>query len=291
MAYTRTPNTVIAGQGLKQNPAPAPLAPAGAIPVVLDADVATTATLGSVIIGANILITPEGVISVADPGTGPQGPSGVEGPQGVTGPQGPSGDTGPQGPQGVTGPQGPQGVTGPQGPQGPSGDTGPQGSQGVAGAQGPQGITGPQGPQGITGPQGPQGVAGAQGPQGITGPQGPQGVAGAQGPQGITGPQGSRGPQGPKGDDCDDKYNVKITAVNYTATATDYFVCITDNDADITLPVGVAGKVYVIKNRSFGSIKVNTSGGQNIDGASSKTLGTNVSLMVIFDGTHWDIIF
>ena len=79
--------------------------------------------------------------------------------------------------------------------------------------------------------------------------------------------------------------------MNYTATATDYFVCTTDNDADITLPVGVAGKVYVIKNRSFGSIKVNTSGGQNIDGASSKTLGTNVSLMVIFDGTHWDIIF
>jgi hypothetical protein len=79
--------------------------------------------------------------------------------------------------------------------------------------------------------------------------------------------------------------------VDYTATATDYFICTTDNDADITLPVGVAGKVYVIKNRSFGSIKVNTSGGQNIDGASSKTLGTNVSLMVIFDGTHWDIIF
>jgi len=267
MAYTRTPNTVIAGQGLKQNPAPAPLAPAGALPVVLDADVATTATLGSVIIGANILITPEGVISVADPGTGPQGPSGD------------------------TGPQGPQGVTGPQGPQGPSGDTGPQGPQGVTGPQGPSGDTGPQGPQGITGPQGPQGVAGAQGPQGS---QGLQGITGPQGPQGVTGPQGpqgSRGPQGPKGDDCDDKYNVKITAVNYTATATDYFVCTTDNDADITLPVGVAGKVYVIKNRSFGSIKVNTSGGQNIDGASSKTLGTNVSLMVIFDGTHWDIIF
>ena len=246
MAYTRTPNTVIAGQGLKQSPQPVPLAPAGALPVVLDADIASTATLGSVIIGANILITPEGVISVADPGTGPQGPSGVEGPQGVTGPQG---------------------------PQGPSGDTGPQGPSGVAGPQGPQGVAGPQGPQGVTGPQGPQG---SRGPQGVTGPQGPQGVA---------------GPQGPKGDDCDDKYNVKITAVDYTATATDYFVCITDNDADITLPVGVAGKVYVIKNRSLGSIKVNTSGGQNIDGASSKTLGTNVSLMVIFDGTHWDIIF
>ena len=65
MAYTRTPNTVIAGQGLKQNPAPAPLAPAGALPVVLDADIATTTSLGVVQVGSGLSITPEGVLSAS----------------------------------------------------------------------------------------------------------------------------------------------------------------------------------------------------------------------------------
>jgi hypothetical protein len=65
MAYTRNPNAVLAGRALRQNPSPTPLTPAGAIPVTLDAVVATTTSLGVVQIGANINITPEGVISVS----------------------------------------------------------------------------------------------------------------------------------------------------------------------------------------------------------------------------------
>lgn len=64
MAYTRNPNSVIAGVGLLQTPEPIPLTPAGILPVILDAKVATTTSLGVVQIGNNIQVTPEGVISV-----------------------------------------------------------------------------------------------------------------------------------------------------------------------------------------------------------------------------------
>lgn len=64
MAYLRPPNTVLAGKALKQNPSPTPLDPAGVLPVVLDAEIASKTNLGVVQIGDNINVTPEGVISV-----------------------------------------------------------------------------------------------------------------------------------------------------------------------------------------------------------------------------------
>ena len=121
MAYTRNPNSVFAGRGMIQTPPANLLDPAGALPVTLDIDIATTSTLGIVQIGDNISITPEGVISVASPGSGPTGPAGPQGPSGVTG------ATGATGPSGVTGPTGPSGVTGRAGPQGPTGPSGPKG--------------------------------------------------------------------------------------------------------------------------------------------------------------------
>ena len=70
MAYTRPPAVTRAGQGLKQTPLP----PTQAIaPVVLDAEIATTTTLGVVKIGANISVTPDGTISANGGGGG--GPS------------------------------------------------------------------------------------------------------------------------------------------------------------------------------------------------------------------------
>jgi hypothetical protein len=66
MAYTRTPNSIIAGVGLLQTPNPAPLTPSGILPVILDAKIASTTSLGVVQIGNNIQVTPEGVISVKD---------------------------------------------------------------------------------------------------------------------------------------------------------------------------------------------------------------------------------
>jgi hypothetical protein len=84
--------------------------------------------------------------------------------------------------------------------------------------------------------------------------------------------------------------NVKLTSTDYTASATDYYIGATKKDIDITLPPGVTGKVYVIKNQVHGSIKVKASGGQKIDTASDKTLGTESSIVVVFDGTRWNII-
>jgi hypothetical protein len=98
------------------------------------------------------------------------------------GPVGPAGPQGEQGPQGIQGETGETGATGAQGAQGPQGEIGPQGIQGTPGIQGIQGI------QGATGPQGPQGIQGA-----------PSTVPGPQGPQGSVGPQGSIGPTGVAG--------------------------------------------------------------------------------------------
>ncbi len=113
----------------------------------------TTAPAQALILGANLTLDSEGVLS-ASALTGPQGPVGPQGLKGDTGDTGPQGPAGPQGPQGDAGAAGPQGATGAQGPIGPIG---------------PQGATGPQGPQGATGPQGPQGPTGPQGPAGGTG--------------------------------------------------------------------------------------------------------------------------
>lgn len=84
--------------------------------------------------------------------------------------------------------------------------------------------------------------------------------------------------------------NVKLTSVDYTASATDYYIGATKKDIDITLPLGITGKVYVIKNQVSGNIKVKASGSQKIDTASDVTLGTNNSIVIVFDGSRWNVI-
>jgi hypothetical protein len=64
MAYTRPPNSVVAGVGLAQIPASQSLSPSGISPVTLNANIATTSSLGIVQIGGNINVTPGGVISI-----------------------------------------------------------------------------------------------------------------------------------------------------------------------------------------------------------------------------------
>lgn len=88
----------------------------------------------------------------------------------------------------------------------------------------------------------------------------------------------------------DDFVNVTLTDVNYTITASDYYIGATEKGITITLPLGVLGKVYVIKNQFDGNIKVDTTGGQFIDTTTFKSLGTGSSLMVLFDGTRWNLI-
>ena len=84
--------------------------------------------------------------------------------------------------------------------------------------------------------------------------------------------------------------NVTLTATNYTATASDYYIGATKKDIEITLPLGIVGRVYVIKNQVSGNIEVKGSLGQKIDTSSDKTLGAEASIIVVFDGTRWNVI-
>jgi hypothetical protein len=155
MAYNRQPQTVLAGNALKQNPLPSIVQPAGIIPVTLDAEIATTTSLGVVQVGSGLTITPLGVLSAINSGS--------------------------------------------------------------------------------------------------------------------------------------DLISVKLTAVNYTAIATDYYIGATAKNITITLPLGVVGKVYVVKNQSEGNIKVKGTG-QNLDNSGDKTLGSESSIIVVFDGARWNIV-
>jgi hypothetical protein len=84
--------------------------------------------------------------------------------------------------------------------------------------------------------------------------------------------------------------NVKLTSTNYTATATDYYIGGTTGGITITLPAGIVGKVYVVKNQaSSGNITVKGTG-QNLDQSGDKTLGGNASLIAVFDGTRWNLV-
>jgi hypothetical protein len=154
MAYNRQPNVVFAGTALKQNPPASTVTPPGIIPVTLDAEIATTTSLGVIQVGAGLSITPAGVLSAAN----------------------------------------------------------------------------------------------------------------------------SSG-----------SINVTLTAVNYTATNSDYYIGATKKSITITLPLGTVGKVYIVKNQVEGSIKVKGTG-QNLDDSGDKTLGTEASLILVFDGTRWNII-
>lgn len=156
MAYNRQPQTVLAGKALKQNPPPSIIQPAGIIPVTLDADVATTASLGVVQVGSGLSITPSGVLSTTNSNS--------------------------------------------------------------------------------------------------------------------------------------NFINVTLTGVSYTATATDSYIGATANNITITLPAGILGRVYYVKNQSAGNIKVQGTGGQTIDGNAFQTLGSNSGFMVVFDGSRWNIL-
>jgi hypothetical protein len=157
MAYNRPPQVSLAGVGLTQNPLPSILQPAGIIPVTLDADIATTSSLGIIQVGTGLSITAGGVLSTS-------GGSGT-----------------------------------------------------------------------------------------------------------MFG-------------------NVTQTAINYTATADDYYIGATAHPITITLPAGILGRIYVIKNQSVGNITLTGTGGQTIDASVSKVIGAEDYVTVIFNGTRWNTI-
>lgn len=85
--------------------------------------------------------------------------------------------------------------------------------------------------------------------------------------------------------------NVTLINDNYIATFDDYYIGATTKNIIITLPIGIVKKVYIVKNQvGEGSIKVQGSANQTLDSSIFKTLGTEASLIVIFDGFRWNLI-
>lgn len=84
--------------------------------------------------------------------------------------------------------------------------------------------------------------------------------------------------------------SVTLVAVDYTATVSDSYIGATNNNIVITLPAGLLGRVYYVKNQSGGNIKVQGTGSETIDGAAFQTLGSNSGFIAVFDGTRWNIL-
>jgi len=81
------------------------------------------------------------------------------------------------------------------------------------------------------------------------------------------------------------------TAVAYTATATDEYIGVTANPTIVTLPTGITGKTYIVKNEGAGGVTTVTGTlGQLLDSSLTKTLGNNASMTVIFRAGAWRII-
>ena len=113
---------------------------------------------------------------------------------------------------------------------------------------------------------------------------------GPSGPQGPPGPQGPAGPPGTPG-------LVPVTDVvtaTYTATVTDYFLCVlTVLPVTITLPVGILGTVYVIKDCSgnAGTAPITIQGtAQTVDAGTGIINVPFGSITVVFNGSNWNII-
>jgi hypothetical protein len=82
---------------------------------------------------------------------------------------------------------------------------------------------------------------------------------------------------------------VTVASGNYTVLTTDYFVKCTGAASTITLPtaVGNTGRVFQIKNASNGTITLNTTSSQTIDGSLTQTLFTHEAVSVFSDGSNY----
>lgn len=119
-------------------------------------------------------------------------------------------------------------------------------------------------------------------------------VVGPPGPPGPEGPTGPIGPTGPSGSLAD----VPVTLVDeetYTPTANEYFLgVIYDGTVTITLPPGIVGKVYVVKD-SVGDANTNpitvVAAGSTIDSLTSYILNTDWgSISLIYNGIEWNVV-
>lgn len=81
---------------------------------------------------------------------------------------------------------------------------------------------------------------------------------------------------------------------NYTATATDEYIGVDSTSlVTVTLPAGVNGRQYIIKEEhgsGTGKVNVQGSNSEKIDGSAFKQLSALASLTVVFRAGQWRII-
>lgn len=126
---------------------------------------------------------------------------------------------------------------------------------------------------------------------GIGGPPGPPGIQGEVGPEGPQGIQGEVGPPGPAS-----SLNIPTTIVNtdYIVTESDYFIgVITTSSITVTLPLTVAGTVYIIKDiqgtASTNPITITAVSG--IDGFSDAFISTDYgAITLLANNDAWSIV-
>ena len=88
----------------------------------------------------------------------------------------------------------------------------------------------------------------------------------------------------------------KVTTETYNVLPNDYFVCVDTATfaVTLTLPIGILGTVYVIKdcsgNADTNPITINGSGGQLIDGSGATINSPFGSIQLIFSGDEWCIV-
>jgi hypothetical protein len=87
----------------------------------------------------------------------------------------------------------------------------------------------------------------------------------------------------------------EVTTDEYTALATDYFLCVDHaGTVTITLPTGILGTVYIVKdcsgNASVADPIIVQGTAQTVDGATATINTPYGSLTFIFNGSEWSIV-
>lgn len=111
---------------------------------------------------------------------------------------------------------------------------------------------------------------------------------------GGEGPPGPPGPPGPQGT-ISPVPVTQVTTSQYAVLPTDYFICVMhEGPVIITLPTGVLGAVYIIKDCSGTAsvlVPIIIQGNfQDVDGSTARIDAPYGSVTLIFNGTEWSLV-
>lgn len=85
--------------------------------------------------------------------------------------------------------------------------------------------------------------------------------------------------------------NTKGVAANYTLLSTDDYVGATVQGITLTLPAGVLGQTYILKNEGgSGAVSIAATSPDTIDGSATKSMNSNASITVVYRAGAWRII-